>query len=96
MDAPILWSTATLALLLLGVVPSLFLAARGSNVQRLVGLQLLTGCSVMVLIGLSIIVGQSSYLIVPFVLAVLASIGTLVYTRLLKPGIDGQQAVEEE
>ncbi|MFH5877350.1 MrpF/PhaF family protein [Arthrobacter sp. NA-172] len=96
MDAATFWSAATLALLLLGVVPSLFLAARGSNVQRLVGLQLLTGCSVMVLIGLSIIVGQSSYLIVPLVLAVLASIGTLVYTRLLKPGLDGQQIVEEE
>jgi multisubunit Na+/H+ antiporter MnhF subunit len=82
--------------LLFGVAPSLFLAARGSNVQRLIGLQLLTACSVMVLIGLSIIVGQSSYLIVPFVLAVLASIGTLVYTRLLKPGIDGQQVLEEE
>lgn len=96
MDTAILWPAVTLALMLLGVVPSLFLAARGSNVQRLVGLQLLTGCSVMVLIGLSIIVAQSSYLIVPIVLAVLASIGTLVYTRLLKPGIDTQPVGEEE
>lgn len=96
MDTTVLWSAVTLASLLLGVVPSLFLAARGSNVQRLVGLQLLTGSSIMVLIGLSIIVGQSSYLIVPLVLAVLASIGTLVYTRLLKPGIDGQASMEDE
>lgn len=96
MDAATLWSAATLTLLLLGVVPSLFLVARGSNVQRLVGLQLLTGCSIMVLIGLSIIVAQSSYLIVPLVLAVLASIGTLVYTKLLKPGIDGQAVTEDE
>lgn len=96
MDTAILWSAVTLALLLLGVVPSLFLAARGSNVQRLVGLQLLTGSSIMVLIGLSIIVGQSSYLIVPLVLAVLASIGTLVYTRLLKPGIDSQTVKDQE
>ncbi|MDQ0028427.1 MrpF/PhaF family protein [Arthrobacter bambusae] len=96
MDTAVVWSAATLALLLLGVVPSVLLAARGSNVQRLVGLQLLTGCSVMVLIGLSIVVAQSSYLIVPLVLAVLASIGTLVYTRLLKPGIDGQRVGEEE
>jgi hypothetical protein len=29
--------------------------------------------------------GQSSYLIVPFVLAVLAVTGVLVYTRLLGP-----------
>ncbi|UYY79721.1 MULTISPECIES: monovalent cation/H+ antiporter complex subunit F [unclassified Arthrobacter] len=96
MDTAILWSAVTLALLLLGVAPSLFLVARGSDVQRLVGLQLLTGSSIMVLIGLSIIVGQSSYLIVPLVLAVLASIGTLVYTRLLKPGIDAQAVRDEE
>ncbi|GAA4036507.1 hypothetical protein GCM10023063_21700 [Arthrobacter methylotrophus] len=96
MDVTIVWSAATLALLLFGVAPSLFLAARGSNVQRLVGLQLLTGSGVMVLIGLSIIAGQSSYLIVPLALAALAATGTLVYTRLLKPGIDGQPTVEEE
>ena len=80
-----LWPAVTLALMLVGVVPGLFLTLRGSSVQRLVGLQLTTGAGVAVLIGFSVIADQSSYLIVPLVLAVLASTGTLVYTRLLSP-----------
>ncbi|NUP74890.1 MAG: hypothetical protein HOQ07_09640 [Sinomonas sp.] len=78
-----------IALFALGVVPGLVLSSRGSNVQRLVGLQLLSACGVMILSALSIVVGQSSYLIVPLVLAVLASTGTLVYTRLLRPHGNG-------
>lgn len=92
MDA--LWPIVTLALLAVGVVPGLILSVRGSAVQRLVGLQVLSGTGVMVLLGLTVIVGQSSYLIVPLVLAVLASTGTLVYTRLLKPGA-GAPAVDK-
>jgi multisubunit Na+/H+ antiporter MnhF subunit len=88
MSAPLVWTGVTIALLVVGVAPGLYLSLRGSNVQRLVGLQLLATCSVLVLISLTIVVGQSSYLIVPLVLAVLGSTGTLVYTRLLKPGID--------
>ena len=83
-----LWTAVTLALLVVGVAPAVYLAARGSNIQRLIGLQLLSVSGSLVLIGLSAIVNQSSYLIVPLVLAVLAATGTLVYTRLLTPHID--------
>ncbi|WP_212745956.1 monovalent cation/H+ antiporter complex subunit F [Sinomonas susongensis] len=85
-----LWTAVTLALLVVGVVPAVYLAARGSNVQRLIGLQLLSATGALVLIGLSAIVNQSSYLIVPLVLAVLGATGTLVYTRLLTPRIDSE------
>ncbi|BCT74904.1 hypothetical protein SCMU_07460 [Sinomonas cyclohexanicum] len=80
-----LWASATAALLIVGVVPGLVLACRGTAAQRLVGLALLNATGVMVLVGLSVLAGQSSYLIVPLVLAVLSSTGTLVYTRLLSP-----------
>ncbi|MBT1003603.1 hypothetical protein KIH31_13425 [Paenarthrobacter sp. DKR-5] len=100
MEASAVWLAATLALLVVAVAPGLLLALRGSSIQRLVGLQLLSACGVMVLTGLSAAVGQSSYLIVPLVLAVLASTGTLVFTRLLKRGIDEgrdeEQAVSEQ
>ncbi|WP_197061902.1 monovalent cation/H+ antiporter complex subunit F [Sinomonas humi] len=86
-----LWTAVTLALLVVGVAPAVYLAARGSNIQRLIGLQLLSVSGSLVLIGLSAIVNQSSYLIVPLVLAVLAATGTLVYTRLLTPHIDTEE-----
>ncbi|MCH6472294.1 monovalent cation/H+ antiporter complex subunit F [Sinomonas terrae] len=86
-----LWTAVTLALLVAGVAPAVYLAARGSNVQRLIGLQLLSASGSLVLIGLSAIVNQSSYLIVPLVLAVLGATGTLVYTRLLTPRIDSEE-----
>ena len=86
-----LWTAVTLALLVVGVAPAVYLAARGSNVQRLIGLQLLSASGSLVLIGLSAIVNQSSYLIVPLVLAVLGATGTLVYTRLLTPRIDSEE-----
>jgi multisubunit Na+/H+ antiporter MnhF subunit len=85
-----LWTAVTLALLVVGVAPAVYLAARGSNVQRLIGLQLLSASGSLVLVGLSAIVNQSSYLIVPLVLAVLGATGTLVYTRLLTPRIDAE------
>ncbi|KHL03285.1 hypothetical protein LK10_09420 [Sinomonas humi] len=86
-----MWTAVTLALLVVGVAPAVYLAARGSNIQRLIGLQLLSVSGSLVLIGLSAIVNQSSYLIVPLVLAVLAATGTLVYTRLLTPHIDTEE-----
>lgn len=86
-----LWAAVTLALLVVGVAPAVYLGARGSNVERLIGLQLLSVSGSLVLVGLSAIVNQTSYLIVPLVLAVLGATGTLVYTRLLTPRIDGQE-----
>lgn len=88
MSSSTVWAGVSVALLLVGVAPGLYLSLRGSNVQRLVGLQLLASSGVLVLVGLIVLVGQSSYLIVPLVLAMLASTGTLVYTRLLSPGMD--------
>jgi multisubunit Na+/H+ antiporter MnhF subunit len=79
------WYLASIILLLGSLVPALLLSARHGPVDRLVGLSL--GGSVGVLTGLllSQAYGQSAYLIVPFVLAVLAVTGVLVYTRLLGP-----------
>ena len=66
-----------------GLVPALCVGARHSGVARLVGLQSTSAVTVLLLIALSAAFGQSSYLIVPLVLVVLAYAGTLVYTRLL-------------
>ena len=79
------WYLASVILLLGSLVPALLLASRHGPVDRLVGLSL--GGSVAVLTGLLLTqaYGQPSYLIVPFVLAVLAVTGVLVYTRLLGP-----------
>jgi multisubunit Na+/H+ antiporter MnhF subunit len=38
---------------------------------------------VLLLVALSVVTGQSSYLIVPLALVLLAYAGTLVFTRLL-------------
>ncbi|WP_369046488.1 monovalent cation/H+ antiporter complex subunit F [Sinomonas sp. P10A9] len=88
----VLWTSVSAALLIVGVVPGLVLTSRGTAVQRLVGLALLNASGAMVLVGLSAIAGQSSYLIVALVLAVLATTGTLVYTRLLRPESPDQEA----
>ena len=66
-----------------GLGPALWVGARHSGVARLVGMQSTSSVTVLLLIALSAAFGQSSYLIVPLVLVVLAYAGTLVYTRLL-------------
>jgi multisubunit Na+/H+ antiporter MnhF subunit len=71
-------------LMLGGLLPGLVLVSRGSPVARLVGLQLLSGVSVLVLLLLAQGFGQSQYLIVPLVLVVLSFAGTPVFTRLLR------------
>lgn len=71
------------ALLIGGLVPGLILLARGAPAARLVGLQLLTGVTVLAMVLLAQGYGQSQYLIVPLVLVLLAFAGTLVFTRLL-------------
>ncbi|MDQ0260972.1 monovalent cation/H+ antiporter complex subunit F [Sinomonas atrocyanea] len=85
MTSESLWAAAALALLLVGVAPGLLLCARGTAVSRLIGLELLGASAIMAMVALSAAVNQSSYLIVPLVLAVLTATGTLVYTRLLTP-----------
>ncbi|WP_018335061.1 monovalent cation/H+ antiporter complex subunit F [Actinomycetospora chiangmaiensis] len=71
-------------LLLALVGPALLLSARGTAAQRLVGLQLATALTVLLLTVLSVAFGQTSMLIVPLVLVLLAFAGTLVFTRLLR------------
>jgi multicomponent Na+:H+ antiporter subunit F len=66
-----------------GLGPALWVGARHTGVARLVGMQSTSAVTVLLLIALSAAFGQSSYLIVPLVLVVLAYAGTLVYTRLL-------------
>jgi multisubunit Na+/H+ antiporter MnhF subunit len=68
-----------------GLLPAAVLGCRGSAAHRLAGLQLAGTVSVLVLTVLAQATGQSSALIVPTVLAVLAVAGTLVFTRLLAP-----------
>lgn len=85
MSSEALWAAVALALLVVGVAPGLLLCARGTAIARLVGLELLGVSAVLAMIALSAAVNQSSYLIVPLVLAVLTATGTLVYTRLLTP-----------
>ncbi|HEY0495717.1 MAG TPA: monovalent cation/H+ antiporter complex subunit F [Kutzneria sp.] len=79
------WEIATMALLLGGMVPALALVARGGPVDRLVGLELASVVGTLTLLVAIQGDGQSSYLIVPLVLVLLAFAGTLVYTRLLGP-----------
>ena len=66
-----------------GLIPGLVLVSRGEPNVRLIGLQLLSGVTVLVLLLLAQGFGQPQYLIVPLVLVVLAFAGTLVFTRLL-------------
>lgn len=82
----IVWIVAAAVLMVVGLGAALVFVSRGSSVERLVGLQLAGVVAVLVLIAVSEAVGQPVYLIVPLVLAVLAATGTLVFTRLLRPG----------
>ncbi|GDY29643.1 monovalent cation/H+ antiporter complex subunit F [Gandjariella thermophila] len=79
-----LWLIGAVALLLGGMVPALYLASRGDPVPRLVGLVLSGQVATLALLLLAQGFGQSSYLIVPLVLAVLSFPGVLVFTRLLR------------
>jgi multisubunit Na+/H+ antiporter MnhF subunit len=79
------WYAAALALMLGGIAPAFLLGSRGSPVDRLVGLELVSSTTVLTMLVLTQAFGQPSYLIVPLVLAVLALTGTLVFTRLLGP-----------
>jgi multisubunit Na+/H+ antiporter MnhF subunit len=79
------WLVGALVLMVAGLGPALWLGARGTAAERLVGVELGSAVTVLVLLLLSQAVGQSSLLIVPLVLVMLSFAGTLVFTRLLSP-----------
>ncbi|WP_067177631.1 monovalent cation/H+ antiporter complex subunit F [Microtetraspora niveoalba] len=78
-----LWSLATIALMVGGLGPALYVSARGGALDRLIGLELGGAVATLVLMLLSHGSTRSSYLIVPLVLAVLSFAGTLVFARVL-------------
>ena len=79
------WSWAAVALLAGGLGPAMILGARGSSIDRLVGVELAASVATITLLVMAQAAGQSSYLIVPLVLVLLSFAGTLVFTRLLGP-----------
>lgn len=79
------WFVASLILLIGGLVPATLLGSRGGPTDRLVGLMLASVVGVLAMLTLAQAYGQSSYLIVPLVLATLSVAGVLVFTRLLGP-----------
>jgi multisubunit Na+/H+ antiporter MnhF subunit len=79
------WFVASLILLIGGLVPATLLGSRGGPTDRLIGLMLASVVGVLAMLTLAQAYGQSSYLIVPLVLATLSVAGVLVFTRLLGP-----------
>jgi multisubunit Na+/H+ antiporter MnhF subunit len=77
------WVIAAGVLMIGGLVPALALAYRGPAAHRLLGLELAGATGTIVMVALCQAFNQSSYLIVPLVLALLSFAGTLVFTRLL-------------
>jgi multisubunit Na+/H+ antiporter MnhF subunit len=78
------WLGAALVLILGALAPAVYLGLRGGPLDRLVGLQLAGSVLVPVLLLLTHAFNQSSYLIVPLVLATLSFAGVLVFLRLLE------------
>jgi multicomponent Na+:H+ antiporter subunit F len=77
------WSLAAVALLVGGLVPAVIIACRGTAARRVVGLELASATGTLVMLLSCQAFNQSSYLIVPLVLALSSVAGTLVFTRLL-------------
>ncbi|HEX4722044.1 MAG TPA: MrpF/PhaF family protein [Pseudonocardiaceae bacterium] len=77
------WPLAAGVLMIGGLVPAMIIAYRDTAARRLVGLELVSATGTLVLLVLCQAFNQSSYLIVPLVLALLSFAGTLVFTRLL-------------
>jgi len=77
------WPLAAGVLLVGGLVPAMIIAYRDTAARRLVGLELASATGTLVMLVLCQAFNQSSYLIVPLVLALLSVAGTLVFTRLL-------------
>jgi multisubunit Na+/H+ antiporter MnhF subunit len=78
-----IWVIAAGVLMVGGLVPAMVLACRGPAAHRLVGLELAGAVATILMVVLCQAFNQSSYLIVPLVLALLSFAGTLVFTRLL-------------
>ena len=74
---------AGLVLLVGALAPAVYLGLRGDALERLVGLQLSGALLVPTMLVLTYGYDQTSYLIVPLVLAVLSFAGVLVFLRLL-------------
>ena len=77
------WLLAAGVLMVGGLIPAMVLAYRDTAARRLVGLELVSVTGTLVMLLLCQAFNQSSYLIVPLVLALLSFAGTLVFTRLL-------------
>jgi multicomponent Na+:H+ antiporter subunit F len=77
------WLLAAGVLMVGGLIPAMVLAYRDTAARRLVGLELASVTGTLVMLLLCQAFNQSSYLIVPLVLALLSFAGTLVFTRLL-------------
>lgn len=80
------WALSAVVLIAAGMGPVTLASSRGESDSRLVALELAGGIATGVLLLLCQISDQSSYFIVPLVLAVLAVTGVLVFTRLVEPG----------
>ncbi|WP_116204705.1 monovalent cation/H+ antiporter complex subunit F [Amycolatopsis circi] len=74
---------AALLLMAGGLGTALWLAARGTAIDRLVGMQFAGTVTVLTLLLLVQAYGPSSAIILPLTLTVLAFAGTLVFARLL-------------
>lgn len=74
--------TAAGVLMVAGMLPALFVAARGSELDRLIGLELASALTTIVLLLLAQGYHRSSYADLALVLAFLGTAGTLVYVRL--------------
>jgi multisubunit Na+/H+ antiporter MnhF subunit len=78
------WLAAAMVLMVGGLGPALYLGARGTPADRMIGLELGGAVTVLILTLLSQAAEQPSYLIVPLVLVLLSFAGTLVFVRLLR------------
>ncbi|ATY13098.1 MULTISPECIES: monovalent cation/H+ antiporter complex subunit F [Actinomycetes] len=74
---------AALLLMAGGLGTALWLAARGTAIERLAGMQFAGTVTVLTLLLLVQAYGPSSAVILPLTLTVLAFAGTLVFARLL-------------
>lgn len=83
------YTICTIALLVGGLLPGMVLAARGTAVDRLVGVELVSAVTVIAMLLISEVVNQTYELIVPLVLVPLSVAGTLVFTRLIEKPEDG-------
>ena len=90
-------TACVIALLVGALLPAIVIASRGDAGGRLIGLQLIACAATACLILLSQVgPGQSYDLVLPLVLVPLSFAGTLVFTRLLAPGEDGQRSEAPE